>query len=101
MIRTSLPLACLALCAAAAPASATMVTSIKITNAIPDWLQVSAVGATQAGTGDDVALATAGATAWASSVGYGTTPAAAIDGVGPAPYPDIYHSGGPSGADYL
>jgi hypothetical protein len=101
MIRTSLSLACLALCVVAAPANATMVTSIKITNAIPDWLQVSEVIATQAGTGNDVALATAGASAFATSSGYGTTPDAAIDGAGPAAYPNIYHSGGSSGSDYL
>ncbi len=96
-----LSLTCLALSAVAMPAGATTVTSIKINNAAPDWLQVSEVVATQVGTGQDVALATAGATATASSVGYGTVADTAIDGVGPAPYPEIYHSGGSDGTDYL
>jgi len=78
------------------------VTSIKISNALPDWLQVSEVIATQTGTGTDVALASQGATATATSnYGGGDSPAYAIDGAGPSNYPYIYHSGSPSGADYL
>jgi hypothetical protein len=94
--------ACAAVCAAASPAAATVVTSIKIQNAIPTWLQVSEVIATQAGTGNDVALATAGATATATSVyTAGDVANYAIDGVGPAPYGQIYHSGSSDGSDYL
>ena len=86
----------------AAQATPTPVTSIKITNALPSWLQVSEVIATQTGTGTDVALASQGATASASSnYGGGDSPAYAIDGVGPNNYPFIYHSGGADGSDWL
>ena len=86
----------------AAGATTTPVTSIKITNALPDWLQVSEVIATQSGTGTDVALAIQGATASATSnYGGGDAPSYAIDGVGPTSYPFIYHSGSSNGSDYL
>ena len=88
--------------ALAASANATVVTSIKITSAVPTWLQVSEVIATQFGTGADVALATAGATATASSnYGGSDSPSYAIDGVGPSAYPSIYHSGSPNAGEYL
>lgn len=102
MNRWRVGLYCLAACAAASPAGATVVTSIRITNAIPDYLQVSEVIATQFGTGNDVALASAGATATASSVfgGANTLPGNAIDGIGPSST-SLYHSGYASGADFL
>ena len=92
----------LSLIGTAANATSTPVTSIRITNALPSWLQVSEVIATQTGTGTDVALASQGATASASSV-YSAQSSAdnAIDGVGPANYPNIYHSAGNDGSDYL
>ena len=86
----------------AAQATSTPVTSIRITNALPSWLQVSEVIATQTGTGTDVALASQGANATASSnYGGGDSPAYAIDGVGPTSYPYIYHSAGNDGSDWL
>ena len=86
----------------AAHATSTPVTSIRITNALPSWLQVSEVIATQTGTGTDVALASQGATASASSV-YSPQSSAdnAIDGAGPSNYPNIYHSAGNDGSDWL
>lgn len=60
------------------------------------YIQIAEVIATQTGTGNDVALASAGATASAfESYSYcaGTCDAGrAIDGVFPSAYPDIYHS---------
>jgi len=90
----------------AAEATPTPVTSIKISNALPDWLQVSEVIATQTGTGTDVALASQGATAtttsnYADYYGGSDAPGYAIDGIGPSNYPYIYHSGSPDGSDYL
>jgi hypothetical protein len=87
---------------AAANATPGPITSIRINNAEPSWLQVSEVIAIQTGTGTDVALASQGATATASSnYGGSDSPAYAIDGVGPSSYPYIYHSAGADGSDWL
>ncbi len=78
------------------------VQTIDIFSSAPDWLQVSEVVATQYGTGIDVALATQGATATAiGSIWPGSSPSYAIDGVAPASFPNIYHSGTSDGSTYL
>lgn len=76
-------------------ASIANVSKIEITASalnIEGWLQVSEVVATQTGTGLDVALASAGATANGSSDWPGSSPNYAIDGVQPAAFPQIFHS---------
>jgi PEP-CTERM motif len=86
-----------------AHASLVGVTDVIITNSIPDWLQIAEVVATQSGTGIDVALATNGATATASSV-YQNGPAVpglAIDGIINTSYPNIFHSGTPLAGEFL
>jgi subtilisin family serine protease len=79
------------------------VTDAVITSAIPDWLQVGEFVATQTGTGIDVALASNGAVATASSVYFNgpAVPGYAIDGLFPSSYPFIYHSGNNNGTDWL
>ncbi len=70
------------------------VKSIEISSAVPTWLQVSEVVAIEAGTGNDLALSSAGATATGSIYGPspGSSPNFAIDGVGPTGFPNIFHS---------
>ncbi len=87
----------------AAPAQALVVTSITITSAIPDWLQVAEVQAWTPGMGANVALATAGATATSSGVFLNgpAVPGYAIDGNTSGDYPFIYHSANNDGSDYL
>lgn len=76
--------------------------TIVITDALPDWLQVAEVIATQNGTGIDVALASNGATAVGSSNYSGSVgPGAAIDGVYPSDYPNIFHSFSPAAGEFL
>ena len=58
------------------------------------YLQISEVIATQSGSGKDLALATEGAVATASSSYSNANANNAISGVGPDRYPDIFHSGG-------
>ncbi len=65
------------------------------------WLQVSEVVATETGTGNDLALASAGATAVGSSDWPGSSPANAIDGIGPIGFPDIFHSNENDGSSFL
>lgn len=65
------------------------------------WLQIAEVIATGTGTGSDVALATNGTTATATSNYAATDPASTIDGAYPASYPNIWHSGSQNGHDYL
>ncbi|PKF60251.1 hypothetical protein CW745_15940 [Psychromonas sp. psych-6C06] len=65
------------------------------------WLQVSEVVATQTGTGNDVALTTAGATATGSSNWPNSSPNYAIDGISPAGYPNIFHSYENDGSSFL
>ena len=66
------------------------------------YVQIAELIATQSGTGIDVALATNGATATSTS-NYSTTSnaAKAIDGIFPAAYPNIWHSGSSGAHDFL
>ncbi|MFM9853398.1 MAG: PEPxxWA-CTERM sorting domain-containing protein [Sphingomonadaceae bacterium] len=59
---------CLAAIVMAVPAQAAIITSVEIRNAIPTWLQVGELELFQVGTGRNVALATNGGVATASSV---------------------------------
>ncbi len=78
-----------------------LVKTIHITSAVPTYIQISEVVATQTGTGNDVALATAGATATAlNTYGGGSNASYAIDGIYPSAFPLVYHSQGTPG-DYL
>ena len=81
------------------------VSSIKIQNAIPTWLQVTEVIAVESVTGNDLALVSAGATATASSSYAGTDPSMAIDGLnaGGSHWATAgeHHSGGTAGSEYL
>lgn len=77
------------------------VKEIVITNSIPTYLQVSEVVATEAGTGNDLALASAGATASGNGDWPGSSPNFAIDGVAPNSFPNIFHSDSPSAAEFL
>jgi hypothetical protein len=77
------------------------VKEVRIYSAFPTWLQIAEVVATQTGTGSDVALASQGASATSSSNYSGTTPGKAIDGIYPAAYPNIWHSGGTGAGEYL
>ncbi len=95
----------LAALVAIVPAQATTVvgaTKIVVTSAIPTWIQVAELQAFDLGN-VDVALASNGATASASSVYLNgpAVPAYAIDGVTIADYPNIFHSGSPNAGEYL
>ena len=88
----------------AAPSHATVygVASVTVTSALPASIQISELIATQDGTGQDVALASQGATATVlSSYGGGDSPSYAIDGIISTTYPNMYHSGGTSSAEFL
>ena len=74
---------------------------IKISSAINNWIQISEVVAIEALTGNDVALSDLGAKAEPSSTGYGGEAFNAIDGVGPAGHPRIFHSGAADSSQYL
>jgi len=65
------------------------------------WLQISEVIAGETGTGNDLALASAGATATGSSDWPTSSPTFAIDGIGPSPFPSIFHSNENNGSSYL
>jgi len=89
-----------AVLAATAPASAITVTSIRITSALPNYIQVSELQAFQGGT--NVALASAGATATGSGIWTAqSTPDKAIDGIITGVYPQMYHSDGSSSSEFL
>jgi len=89
---------------AAAQASATTVVgakSIVITNPLPDYLQISEVIA-ETFSSVDVALASHGATATASSIFENVAlPGKAIDGIFPSDYPDLYASDFPTAGEFL
>lgn len=88
----------------AAPSHATVygVANVTVTSALPDYIQISELIATQNGTGRDAALASQGATVTASSnYGTGDSPSYAIDGIISTTYPNMYHSGGTSSAEFL
>lgn len=79
---------------------------IRITSALPEspdsYLQVARVAAIEAGTGKDVALASAGASASAADNGFAeASPSHAISGQGPAGFPHIYHSASPATTEFL
>ena len=74
------------------------VKEIKVTTAYSgsdNYLQVSEVVATESGTGNDLALASAGATAsgseWKNKWTTLDSPDKAIDGVMPAGHPNLFH----------
>lgn len=83
--------------------AALLVKQIKVSNALNDFVQISEVIATEFGTGNDLALTSAGATASATSTFEfaWATPQRAIDGAGPSNMPDIYHSSTVINNDYL
>lgn len=103
MKKTILPSILAAVLASAANASAGLVgvSELRIYSAVPSWLQVSEVAAIQSGTGLDLADASAGATATGTGDYPGTSPAYAIDGVGPSSHPLQYHSNSAAGTEYL
>lgn len=79
---------------------------IRITSALPEsadsYLQVGSLAAVEAGTGADVALASAGATALAADSGFGdASPSHAIAGRRPVAFPHIYHSASPATTEFL
>ncbi len=65
------------------------------------WLQVSEVVAIETITGNDLALSSAGATATGSSNWPGSNANFAIDGNGPSPFPNIFHSNENNGSSFL
>ncbi len=78
------------------------VSRIEIRSALPSYLQISEVVATQSGTGLDLALSSQGAVAagssqWSSS----DNPLYAIDGVYPRDYPFMFHSATTGSNEYL
>lgn len=78
------------------------VSEILIKSAQPSWIQISEVVATETGTGNDLALTTAGATAFGSGNWSPTSsPDKAIDGLGPLDYPNLYHSDGNGSDEFL
>ncbi|MDZ4375638.1 MAG: hypothetical protein U1C74_30015, partial [Phenylobacterium sp.] len=94
-----------ALALMAAPVQAATVigaAKIRITNALPTWLQVGEVQAFEDLTGVNVALASNGATATGSgNFTAASSPDKAIDGLAPADYPLIYHSNGAGADEFL
>ncbi|OAN11002.1 hypothetical protein A3K86_18675 [Photobacterium jeanii] len=78
------------------------VSEIVIKNSNDLWIQISEVIATETGTGNDLALSSAGATAsgtgnWSPT----SSPDKAIDGAGPLDYPFMYHSDGKGPSEFL
>ena len=101
----SIALAALVTVAAIAPANAVTVvgaTKVVVTNAIPTWLQVAELQAFDFSS-TNVALQANGGVASASSVyqNGAATPDQANDGVFPADYPNIFHSGSPNAGEFL
>jgi hypothetical protein len=100
--------AIIALLAATGQAQAVTVigaTKIVVTNSVPTWLQIGELQAIQFGTGTNVALASNGGTATASSQYAPVSGASkAIDGSINTNYfttPGIYHSGTASAGEFL
>ncbi|MEO1375175.1 MAG: discoidin domain-containing protein [Cyanobacteria bacterium J06635_10] len=82
--------------------AASLVSQIKVTSASGQWLQISEVFANEYGTGNDLALTSAGATATGTgNWNPASNPLKAIDGAGIKSYPDIYHSDGRGANEYL
>jgi PEP-CTERM motif len=107
-------LACVVAMASAVPAQAAIITSIQFKNALPTWLQVAEVSLYQAGTGINVARASNGGVATASSV-YGPAALGQVGNYAVASFANdgstngdyglagngIYHSGSDDGSDWL
>ncbi len=94
-------LAGLAITAAGQAAAVTVVgaTKVRVTSAIPTWLQVAEVEAVEFGTLDNVASQASGGVATASSVyGGGYLPGNANNG---STTGSMFHSGGPDGSQFL
>ena len=89
------------LAAGSAAAAVLGVTEIRVYSSAPTWEQIAELIAIQSGTGINVALASNGASAAATSSYPGTAPANAIDGVYPAGFPNIWHSGSANAGEYL
>lgn len=82
----------------ATAASVVGATRIELTSAIPTWIQLDEIEAIEFGTLENVAASANGGLASATSSGFGTAPAGAIDGlIGPLGW----HSGSSSGAERL
>jgi hypothetical protein len=78
------------------------VTDIRVTSALPTYLQISEVSALKTGTGVDLAEASAGAVATTGNLILGTSgPENAIDGIGPSAYPNLFHSLTDGAGEYL
>jgi hypothetical protein len=89
----------------ATPAAAAILigaTHIEITSAGPDWMQIAEFEAIEFGTLDNVAAASAGGAAAATSSGFGTAPLGAIDGNASQGFgPHTWHSGSPGAGETL
>lgn len=93
-----------AMAASASHAGLMNVSSITITSSAPTWLQIAEVIALETGTGADLALTSAGATAVGSVYNGGAggnSPDKAIDGTAPSDYPNIFHSATPGAGESL
>ncbi len=88
---------------AGGPAAATVlgVKEIRVYGGVPTFVQIAELIATQSGTGTNVALASNGASAFATSSYSGSTPSNTIDGIYPAGYPNIWQSGTANVGEYL
>jgi PEP-CTERM motif len=97
--------ALLTLSGAANAATVIGATKVRLVSAGPTWIQVGELQAVETGTGNNVALASNGAIASASSIFCQTCgPDKAIDGNTNTDYftaPGIFHSGSPSGQEFL
>jgi hypothetical protein len=90
-----------ALSLAGAASAATLVgaTTIKVTSAYPDWLQIGEILAFDTGNSN---VALNGITATSPHVGtYGLGASVAVDGAYPAAYPNIWHSDTPNGSEFF
>ena len=106
MSKFAIAIALTAAAFAAVPAAAVSVvgaTRVVVTSAIPTWIQIAELQALQFGTGTNVALASNGGVATASSVyqNGSATPDKANDGIFPSAYPDIFHSGTSNTGEFL
>jgi hypothetical protein len=86
----------------ASPAAAVLVgaATIRVTNAVPTWLQIGEVIATSTGN-INVALGGSTATSPFTNVWGGGSAAVAVDGVYPVDYPNIWHSDTDTGVEFL
>ncbi len=92
----------LALAGPVSAASVVGAVKVRVTSALPDWLQVGEVQAVEFGTGINVALAANGGTAAGSgNFSAASTPDKAIDGIAPASFANIYHSDSAGAGEFL